>query len=203
MKKLIIYIHGKGGSADEAEHYKPLFSDYDVIGFDYGAQTPQDAKTEFSEYFDAVSSGYDTVSIIANSIGAYFAMGSLCGKKIEKAYFISPVVDMEKLISDMMIWANVTETELAERKEIPTDFSETLSWDYLCYVRKNPIKWDIPTYILYGEKDNLTSYETIRNFADKTNASLTVMKNGEHWFHTEEQMNFLDNWICNSANRWE
>mgnify|MGYP007037201117 CR=1 FL=1 len=21
------------------------------------------------------------------------------------------------------------------------------------------------------------------------------MKNGEHWFHTKEQMEFLDNWI--------
>ena len=195
MKKLIIYIHGKGGSTSEAEHYKPLFSYCDVIGFDYAAQSPLEAKTEFPEYFYSVSNGYDTVSIIANSIGAYFAMGSLCGKRIKNAYFISPVVDMEKLISDMMTWANVTETELAERKEIPTDFGETLSWDYLCYVRKNPIKWNIATHILYGEKDNLTSYETIKDFAKKTNATLTVMKNGEHWFHTEEQLKFLDKWI--------
>ena len=195
MKKLIIYIHGKGGNANEAEHYKPLFSDCDVIGFDYKAQTPWDAKTEFSEYFDSVSKRYDTVSIIANSIGAYFAMNSLADKKVEKAYFISPVVDMERLISDMMMWASVTEAELAERKEIPTDFGETLSWEYLCYVRKNPIKWDIPTHILYGEKDKLTSYETIRGFADKIGAALTIMKNGEHWFHTDEQMEFLDKWI--------
>ena len=26
---------------------------------------------------------------------------------------------------------------------------------------------------------------------------LTVMENGEHWFHTEEQMKFLDEWILN------
>ncbi len=26
-------------------------------------------------------------------------------------------------------------------------------------------------------------------------ATLTVMKGGEHWFHTEEEMNFLDEWI--------
>ena len=102
---------------------------------------------------------------------------------------------MEKLISDMMTWANVTETELAERKEIPTDFGETLLWDYLCYVRKNPIKWDVPTHILYGEKDSFTSFETIKGFADKTGATLTIMKNGEHWFHSEEQMKFLDKWI--------
>ena len=40
MRRLIIYVHGKGGSAEEAKHYRPLFPDSDVIGFDYCAQTP-------------------------------------------------------------------------------------------------------------------------------------------------------------------
>ena len=35
MKELVIYVHGKGGEAEEAEHYKPLFPKSDVIGFDY------------------------------------------------------------------------------------------------------------------------------------------------------------------------
>ena len=26
-------------------------------------------------------------------------------------------------------------------------------------------------------------------------ATLTVMENGEHWFHTKEQMDFLSDWI--------
>ena len=32
MDKAVIYIHGKGGNAEEAIHYKPLFSNCDVIG---------------------------------------------------------------------------------------------------------------------------------------------------------------------------
>jgi hypothetical protein len=44
------------------------------------------------------------------------------------------------------------------------------------------------------------SIETITDFALKHNATLTVMESGEHWFHTEEQMLFLDNWIKKSAN---
>lgn len=36
-------------------------------------------------------------------------------------------------------------------------------------------------------------------FTKQTNATLTVMRNGEHWFHTEEQMKFLDEWINKSA----
>ena len=119
-------------------------------------------------------------------------------EQLEKAFLISPIVNMEKLICDMMLWANVNESELAEKKEIKTDFGETLSWDYLCYVRENQIEWNVPTYMLYGEKDNLTSFETISKFANQMNASLTVMRNGEHWFHTDEQMEFLDNWIRQS-----
>lgn len=198
MKQLVIYIHGKGGDPGEAEHYKPLFEGSDVIGFDYVSNDPQSAKKEFSEYFDKVSAGYDSVILIANSIGAFFAMSSLSEKKIDRALLISPIVDMERLISDMMMWAGVTEEELSERGEISTEFGEVLSYKYLCYVRDNPVMWNVPTYILYGERDNLTAFETISEFAGRINAPLTVMKDGEHWFHTEEQMKFLDEWVRNS-----
>ena len=96
----------------------------------------------------------------------------------------------------MMMWTNVTEEELYEKREIVTAFGETLSWDYLCYVREHPVTWTVPTYILYGEKDNLTSFDTISEFAKQIGATLSVMKDGEHWFHTPEQMAFLDRWIA-------
>ena len=133
--------------------------------------------------------------MVANSIGAYFALSSLDETLVDRAYFISPVVDMENLICNMMQWSNVTEQELAEKREIATNFRETLSWEYLCYVRQHPIIWNVPTCILYGEHDNLTSIETVSAFAKRYNADLTVMPGGEHWFHTGEQMQFLDQWI--------
>ena len=195
MSEAIIYIHGKGGNADEAEHYKELFSDHDVIGLNYVSETPWEAKKEFSTLFDSIATQYDSITVIANSIGAFFTMHALADKEIAKAYFISPVVDMHKLIADMMMCTGVSEKELSEKKEIKTQFGETLSWDYLQYVRNNPVEWDVPTHILYGGNDNLTSYETVSAFANKINAALTVMHFGEHWFHTEEQMKFLDEWI--------
>lgn len=195
MKTLVIYVHGKGGNAAEAEHYKPLFPDCEVMGFDYKAETPWAAKDEFIKFFDSVSTGFDQVYLIANSIGAYFSMTSLGSANIAKAYFISPMVNMEKLICDMMMWAGVSENELREKKTIATGFGEPLSWEYLSYVRNHPIQWNVPTKILYGSKDNLVSLETITKFANKINAPLTVMEGGEHWFHTDEQMEFLDKWI--------
>ena len=198
MKRLVLYVHGKGGSPQESKHYQSLFPESDVMGLDYKSQTPWEAKSEFSYLYDSYSEGYDSVILIANSIGAFLSMYALSEKKISQAMFISPIVNMEKLIMDMMMQSNVTEEELQSKKEIPTAFGETLSWDYLCYVRKHPIKWNIPTCILYGAKDNLTSGETVSAFADRIGAVLTVMEDGEHWFHTDEQMKVLDNWIRNS-----
>lgn len=195
MDQIIIYIHGQGGNADEAKHYESLFENQKVIGIDYKSETPWEAAEEFPKLYDALAGKYKSVILIASSIGAYFAMNGLADRRIEKTFFISPIVDMEKLIMDTMAFANINEDELREAGVIKTSFGQTLSWEYLSYVRKHQINWTIPTDILYGEKDAMTSIETISKFAKRVGAKLTVMKNGEHWFHTEEQMSFLDDWI--------
>lgn len=197
MKRIVIYVHGKGGNADECRHYNTIFADSDVVGMDYSCQTPWDAKVELPALFDKLTDGYDGVVIVANSIGAYFTMCALSDKPVEHAYFVSPIVDMERLILDMCVWAGVTETDLAKRGTIDTNFGETLSMQYLAYVRANPYKWAIPTDVLYGSCDNLTELSTITSFCDKVGATLTIMPDGEHWFHTDEQMSFLDNWLTN------
>ena len=197
MRHLVVYVHGKGGSADEAEHYRPLFGgcECEVVGFDYRAQTPWDAREEFPRFFEPLRTEYSSITLIANSIGAFFSMTSLSARHVDRALFISPVVDMERLIADMMARANVSEDELRVRKEIPTESGETLSWDWLCDVRSHPIRWTVPTRILYGDRDFLTPPETMSAFAARIGAQLTVMPGGEHWFHTPEQMAFLDRWI--------
>ena len=195
MKGAVLYIHGKGGSAVECEHYKPLFPDCEVFGLDYQTFTPWETGAEIRAAAENLRAEYERIILIANSIGAFFSMNAGIDGMIREAYFISPIVDMEKLIVDMMLWANVTEAELKAKGVIHTEFGEDLSWDYLCYVQSHPIRWNVPTRILYGENDNLTSYETVRAFAERHNAVLTVMEGGEHWFHTEKQMQFLNDWI--------
>jgi len=195
MRQAVVYIHGKGGNAEESAHYQALFSDSNVIGFDYHSQAPWEARNEFSSFFKELREEYDSLVIVANSIGAFFAMNSLDSILIDKAFFISPIVNMEKLILDMMTWSGVDERRLQQEGIIETAFGETLSMEYLTWVRENPVSWDIPTAILYGSRDNLQAFDTIRAFAVQTGAKLTIMENGEHWFHTDEQMTFLDNWI--------
>lgn len=197
MNKVIVYIHGKGGNAGESDHYIPLFPNYTILGFDYTAETPWEAREEFTRYFAELEKQYDSTSVIANSIGAFFFMNAEYRNNIEHVFFISPVVDMEQLIRNMMTWANVTEEELRAKGEITTAFGETLSADYLDYVITHPVSLSVPANIIYGRNDHLVSLETISAFAKKTSSSLTIMENGEHWFHTPEQMRFLDAWILN------
>ena len=195
MKSATVYVHGKGGSAAEAEHYIPLFPGSDVLGFDYKAQTPWEAKSEFPPYFAKLREKYEKITVVANSIGAYFAVHSLSGGSINAAYLVSPVADMEALITGMMAAEGVSEDELRRRKTVPTSFGEPLSWEYLSYARANPPYWEVPTKILYGENDALVPRGAVEAFAKRINAELTVMPGGEHWFHTKDQLRFLDAWI--------
>ena len=195
MKRAILYVHGKGGSAAEADRLRAICPDFDVLGVDYRGELPWEAAPQIAAAYDEARRQYDHIVLLANSIGAYFAMLALQGRAPDRALFVSPVLDMERLILDMMGWAGVSEQALREQGEIPTDFGEALSWAYLCYVREHPITWQVLTEILYAGGDHLVSRQTVERFAAEHGAGLTVLEGGEHWFHTEEQLAFLDGWV--------
>ncbi len=192
---LVLYIHGQFGTAEESRHYRPLFPGCQVVGLDYRTFTPWETGREIREAVERLKPDYENIILIANSIGAFFCINAGIDTLIRKAYFISPVVDMEQLILGMMARAGVSEEELEAKGEISTAFGEDLSWEYLSYVRAHPVRWEVPTEILYGGRDTLTGYEAVAAFAEQHGAGLTVMENGEHWFHTEEQLHFLDDWL--------
>ena len=194
----MLYVHGKGGDASEAERYKPLFPEREVVGLDYKTFTPWETGTEIFQAVSELSDRFDSVILIANSIGAFFALNAGVDAFVSKAYFISPVVDMERLILGMMSASDVSEEELKAKGVVKTVSGEEVSWEYLRYVREHPVKWSVPTEILYGGCDKLVAFESVAAFAEKHGAKLTVMDGGEHWFHTDAQMRFLDEWLLNN-----
>lgn len=138
---------------------------------------------------------WDHIALRATSIGVWLSMQAFAGESLEKALFVSPVLDMEKLIRDMMLWAGVDQTRLQAEQEIATDFGETLSWRYLQYAKAHPVTtWNTSTAILYPSKDNLTDRATVDGFVHRFGCELSVMEDGEHWFHTPEQLTVLQNW---------
>ena len=207
-ESLFLYIHGKMGRKEEAAHLAEIVypMGYQVLSIDlpgHGERTgemerfvPWKVVPELQAVYANTQKRWKKISLYANSIGAYFSLLALRDAKLEKSLFVSPILDMEKLIRDMMCWAGVTQEQLKEAGEIPTAFGETLSWSYLTYAAEHRItEWDSPTAVLYAGHDHLTARETVDDFAKRFGCTVTVMENGEHWFHTEGQLAVLDAWL--------
>lgn len=137
------------------------------------------------------------ISVFGCSVGAYFSMLAYKDEQIRQALFLSPVVDMKRIINNMMTWYNVSEERLEKEQEIVTPI-KTLYWDYYQYVLNHPVEWDKPTKLLYGAKDNLCEPNYVNSFAERVKANMTVLEDGEHFFHTEKQLDFLRKWLHDS-----
>ena len=211
-EKLFLYIHGKMGRKEEAARFAEIVcpKGYQVLSMDlpgHGERAdemerfvPWEVVPELQAVYGFTRQRWEKISLYANSIGAYFSLLAYREAKFEKSLFVSPILDMDKLIRDMMGWAGVTREQLQQTGEIPTAFGETLSWEYLTYAAENRItKWDSPTAILYAGQDHLTARKTVDDFAQRFGCAVTVMENGEHWFHTEEQLSVLDAWLQNET----
>ena len=156
----------------------------------------QNCVKDLKQIIDYAKTTYHEINIFACSMGAYFSLLAYKDEEISKCLFLSPVVNMKIIIDNMMLWSNTTKKELEERQEIKTDFGQTLYWDYYVYVKNNPISdWNKETYILYGNKDNMQNENIIREFSQKFNCNLSILENGEHYFHTKEQLDFYKKWI--------
>ena len=203
-----IFVHGKMSQKEDAEGFAKIAENknYQVISFDlpeHGERkaegyrcTVQNAIHDLRIISDFVTSKWRNVSLFGSSLGAYFSLVAYRELKFNKCLFLSPILDMENLIQSMMKWFNVTEDLLRERQEIPTTMGETLSWSYYVFARENPIvKWNNPTYILYGSNDNLMPRNIVDSFVAKFHCNLVVLQNGEHYFHTKEQIEVVDKWL--------
>lgn len=211
-EKLFIAVHGNMSSkedtviqlfAEEAvkEKYQVLSFDLPEHGDRKGDNPPckvQFCVNDLKAVMEYAKENWTRISLFACSMGAYFSLLSYQNEMLEKTLFLSPVVNMERIIKNMMMWFSVTPERLQSEKEIETPIGQTLYWDYYCYVREHPINtWDSNTAILYGAKDDLCEFDTIEIFVKKFQCQLEIMELGEHYFHTKEQLDVFKSWLDN------
>ena len=196
IKRVAIYIHGLHGSADEASDYAFLKDRYDVVGLDYQDGNPWELKDAIQKGFKKLSKGYDEVIIIANSIGAFYAYEYLSDFKIDRAFFISPIVSMFQTIIDIMSIYDVEDKELREKKFITLPDGTVLSYDFYQHVSDDEDHWEVPTDILYGAYDGEVYTGSMLEFLENHPlARLTVKSDSEHYFVSEEEKEFIKDWI--------
>ena len=156
----------------------------------------QNCVKDLKQIIEYAKQNYEEIYLWACSMGSYFSLLAYKDEDIKQCLFLSPVVNMKVIIDNMMLWSNVTEEELKEKQEIKTDFGQTLYWDYYKFVKENPIiNWNKKTFVLYGNKDNLQEEKIIKDFCTKFNCELSELETGEHFFHTEEQLEYYRNWL--------
>ena len=198
-KKVVVYIHGLNGSYKEAEDFSYLKDEYDLVGLNYKDGNPWEVGTYVKEEFEKLTRNYQEIIVIANSIGAFYAYEYLSNFTIKHAFFISPIADMGQIIFNLMMEYKVDKNDLKEKKEIKLDNGQTLSYEFYEHVINYKDNWSIPTDILYGDCDELVYIENIADFlANHPNAKLTIKKGSEHYFHTNEEKEFIKNWILTS-----
>ena len=202
-----LYVHGKGGCKEEAADFAALACPrgWQVLAADlpeHGARRgdgvpldPWHAAPELRALLGYAKGQWRHTALRCTSLGAWFSLLAFQDRPLDRALFVSPVLDMERLIQEMMSWAGVTESRLEAEGEISTEFGETLSWPYLQYVRAHPVsRWETPTRILWAQKDHLVPRDTVDRFARRFRCSLTAAEVMEHWFHTPEQLAALRQW---------
>lgn len=214
--RVFLHVHGQCGCKEDAETFAEIavFRGWQVLSIDlpeHGERTgesipgmakevdrfnPWTVVPELRMVMEHMKSRWEKWALAASSIGAWFCMQAFAEETFEKCLLISPMVDMKHMISNMMLWAGVSEERLENEGVIATEFGQPLSWEYYVYVKEHPILlWDAPTEILYGENDTLMGYQIVQGFARQFSCGLTVMEKGEHWFHTPQQLMFLQKWV--------
>ena len=208
--RLVLAVHGSGSHKADvplstlaeiaaARGWQALSFDLPGHGdrrADSAQCVPQICVPEVQTVFHALEGRWNRIRLFANSLGAYFSLLALAGQTVERAWFLSPVVDMRRLIENMMQWFGVSKERLRAVGQIGTPIGQTLSWDYYRYVCGHPVeRWDIPTFILYGERDEMCERDTVEAFTDRFGAKLTIVPGSEHYFHTPGQIAALRGWL--------
>ena len=209
--KLIIAVHGDLSNKEDkviellAKNVIP--KGYCVLSFDlpeHGERkndnyeyNPQNCISDLQVIYSYAKTMSAEISLFACSIGAYFSLLAFHSLTIRKSLFLSPVVNMERVIKNMMTTFEISEQRLENEIKIPLPIGKILDWNYYTFVKQNPVNFNknSPIYILCGSEDTLSAKEDIEIFCRKYNAKLTIQENTGHYFSSDEQLSFLKVWL--------
>lgn len=133
---LWLFVHGQFGRKEEALPFAEIVApDAQVLSIDlpnHGTRqnrneefAPWTAAPELTRVMAYARAHWRATNVRATSIGAYFARLAFAAP--EKALFVSPIVDMERLICDRICAAGITEQILHERGMYPAREGDMLS----------------------------------------------------------------------------
>ncbi len=207
-ERLIIAVHGFMGSKYDFELLaeEAGAKGCQVLSFDlpeHGdrkeeryACNPPNAVKDLNTIMHYAQSLSNRISLYACSLGAYFSLLAYADAALELCLFQSPVVDMQRLIGNMMKAAGVSAERLQAEKVIANPYGPQLEWEYYSYVKMHPIeKWSVPTAIVMGSEDEVSEVEVVKAFAARFHANLKLLEGSKHYLHTAEDVAAIREWM--------
>lgn len=157
---------------------------------------PAEALADLDKILTWADEHWSEVSIFAVSIGAYLSLLACADRPIRRAWLLAPMTDLLTMIQNSMEVAGVSEEQLQMEGTVTTPAGENLSWPYFSFVAANPPShWPHCTEILHASSDQTVPVEHSIAFAERFDASLKILPDAEHWFHTPDQLRQLGTWL--------
>lgn len=213
-EKAYLFVHGKMSSKDAAALFAGIAQEKgcQTLSFDLPEHGDRAGKPDRCDIWNGIRdlkvmcevafARWREVSLFGCSLGAYFSLNVCQDYPFRRCLFQSPIVDMEYLNRQMMVWFHVSPERLEREREVKTPI-DIMSWDYYQYVLAHPVtRWDIPTAILYGGKDNLQSRQVMKHFAERFGCRLTISEFSEHPFMQPTDFPIVEDWMRRSL-EWE
>lgn len=202
--KGFIFVHGQCGNKEEAERFSKIAYryGYQVMAVDlpeHGGRSdnakflPWQVIPELKEVLAYAKTLWQSVSIRATSIGAYFSLLAYANEDVKNIILVSPLVDMTEMIYSMMKNNGISLQTLEKEKTIYLPNGQVLSWEYLCFAKEHPVvaKGE-KVAVLYATGDKTISRESIDKFVKKNCCALTLINGAEHWLHTDKDIALLE-----------
>ena len=206
-RKVYLYVYGKNGSAAEAARFARTAcpAGWQVLAVDlpeHGGRddgkklVPWEVVPQIRAALGWLDERYAGVSLRTTSVGTYFSLlaAGAGDVVVEKCLAVSPLVDMVSMINGVMAANGVDDDRLERERVIEVPGGQPLSWEYLTYAKEHPVTAAFPVHILYGEKDEVVPFETVKRFAGENSADITVIPVAEHWIHLDDEVAEMEKW---------
>ena len=158
------------------------------------AFNPMEASPEVRTFARLARSQSTEVSLLANSIGAYFSLCDTPAGTFKHAWLVSPLLDLEYYIRDMMAEYSVTDEQLEAQTVIHTRRG-VLDWPYLRFVEEHPVKLDTPSWMIRGDQDEVVPLDTLSRFVGAPGVELVQVEGGQHFLGRPPHLDTVVAWF--------
>ena len=181
--RIVIFIHGLGGSKENVERYTKVLNDNNIGVISYDGPSQGEDKTPNNKYFFIQCLSYldrvieyvyikyhKDIVLFGTSYGGFIVLSYLLNHDYE-AILTNPAINMYDILQSTFPYDLYEESinDIKEKQELIYNHK----YNNIC--------------IIQGNNDSIVNYKLVEEFSNKNNLILNIIDGGEH-----ELFNYVD-----------